>query len=89
MKVKHLKRGSVYEVLGEGKIQTKSLLVDYDEVVVYQGEDGQIWVRPKTEFGDGRFVEILDEIPKYSHRCPECGEFHENCDPDGVGHYRG
>lgn len=24
-----------------------------------------------------------------SGRCPECGELHENCDPDGVGHYRG
>lgn len=56
MKVKHIKRGSTYTVLGEGKIQTGRPLVDYDQVVVYQGDDGQIWIRPLEEFRDGRFT---------------------------------
>lgn len=55
-KVKHVKRGTVYKIIGEAKIQTDIPLTDYDDVIVYQGEsDGHIWVRRKTEFEDGRF----------------------------------
>lgn len=60
-KVKHVKRGTVYKVIGEAKIQADIPLTDYDSVVVYQDEkDGHIWVRPKKEFEDGRFEAYYD-----------------------------
>lgn len=56
VRVKHVKRGSTYRVIGAGKVQTGTPLHDYDEVVIYQDEaDGRLWVRPTAEFGDGRF----------------------------------
>lgn len=60
---KHIKRGSTYQKLHVGKIQTAKPLNDYDNVVVYQSDaDGSIWVRPVEEFEE-RFEEIVDEIP--------------------------
>ncbi len=55
---RHVKRGTEYAEIGRGKLQTDTPLSDYAELVVYQCDDGAIWVRPVTEFEDGRFVEI-------------------------------
>ena len=64
---RHKKRGTEYTVIGEGKMQAEfwidpnldaeydNTAVDMRNVVVYQGDDGKIWVRPKEEFEDGRF----------------------------------
>ena len=58
-RVQHKKRGSTYRVVGRGKVQTDTPLTDYAEVVVYQCEaDGTIWVRPVSEFEDGRFAAL-------------------------------
>lgn len=57
-RVRHVKRGSAYIVLGEAQIQTDTPLKDYDSVVVYQSYDGKLWVRPVSEFTDGRFVAL-------------------------------
>ena len=55
----HLKRGSTYIEIGRGRLQIEGDL-DMTEVVVYMSEeDGLIWVRPVSEFEDGRF-ESLD-----------------------------
>lgn len=73
---RHLKRGSVYSIVGRGKIQTDTPLTDMAEVVVYVpeyanpfGDDTEVWVRPVEEFFDGRFekydpppIEIPDEL---------------------------
>ena len=62
-RVKHIKRGSNYEVLGRGKVQTDTPLTDYAEVVIYRSEDDDmIWVRPVSEFDDGRFAPMADAI---------------------------
>ena len=56
-RVQHVKRGSTYRVIGRGKVQTDTPLSDYAEVVIYQGEaDDLFWVRPVSEFEDGRFA---------------------------------
>jgi hypothetical protein len=58
-RVKHLKRGSTYKIIGHGKIQTETPLTDNAEVVVYVSEaDGSVWVRPISEFMDGRFENL-------------------------------
>lgn len=57
---RHKKRGTVYEVLGEGTLQcAANPALDEQPVVVYRGEDGKLWVRGHSEFHDGRF-EPLD-----------------------------
>jgi hypothetical protein len=43
--------------------------------VVYEGQDGTLWVRPQAEFHDGRFVEFLSECPYPDAPC-ECGGAH-------------
>ena len=55
---KHVKRGTNYKVLGEGQVQTETLLFDTDKVIIYVGEDGKLWAREPEEFNDGRFEEI-------------------------------
>lgn len=58
VRMRHVKRGTEYELVCVAMIQTDTPLNDYDQVMVYRGEDGQTWVRPLSEFGDGRFEPI-------------------------------
>jgi hypothetical protein len=59
--LRHVKRGSKYLIVGKGLIQSDTHLTDYSEVVIYQGQDNRYWVRPVSEFYDGRFEEIPTE----------------------------
>lgn len=62
---RHKKRGSEYQLLGIGKMQTNDWSdlavypaqspVDMREVAIYCAKDGTLWVRPREEFEDGRF----------------------------------
>lgn len=54
-RVRHLKRGTEYEVIGQAWLQTQTLLVDMEPMIVYRGEDGTLWVRPESEFTPDRF----------------------------------
>lgn len=55
---KHYK-GGIYDVFGQGKVQTSTPLLDMDDVVIYQSiHDKSFWVRSPMEFNDGRFTGI-------------------------------
>ena len=57
---RHKKRGSTYTEIGRGKLQVGDHFPDMSPVVIYQATaDGTLWVRPESEFMDGRFEEIL------------------------------
>jgi len=60
---RHVKRGTVYEIVGRAELQVNNIaLADGATMVFYRGEDGKLWVRGEAEFMDGRFVpDDLDE----------------------------
>lgn len=57
---RHKKTGRLYEVICQGLLEAT-----LEPVTVYQSRvDGRVWVRPSTEFLDGRFepAEAEDDI---------------------------
>ncbi len=52
------RKGGLYRVLSEGLLET-----DGTDVVIYDDVQGQVWVRPATEFWDGRFTAIGGNLP--------------------------
>lgn len=52
---RHVKRGTLYRRHATGKMQASTPVSDMEQVEIYQGEDGQWWVRSTAEFNDGRF----------------------------------
>ena len=52
---RHVERGTSYEVLSVGEDENNR----GTQLVVYRGEDdGKIWIRPASQFFDGRFEEL-------------------------------
>jgi len=60
-RVKHVKRGSFYTVLGDAVVQSSTMIEEGDRLMVYRADDGTLWARPVAEFIDGRFIDILQE----------------------------
>ena len=67
IRVKHVKRGTEYTVLGQAEVQSGSPINESDILTVYQGTDGKIWARPVSEFNDGRFIVIESDNDKDTH----------------------
>ena len=61
--IKHKKRGTFYQVIGEVTLQTERPREDNERLMLYKGEDGKYWARPHQEFDDGRF-EAIAKIEK-------------------------
>ncbi|TIP13219.1 MAG: DUF1653 domain-containing protein [Mesorhizobium sp.] len=57
---RHHKGGGFYQFVGAAQLQSSIPLSDTDSMVVYQAEDGTLWVRPDVEFYDGRFLLLAD-----------------------------
>lgn len=61
---RHVKRGTEYQFVGTAEVQapnatcTCGALTDYEVVVVYRDASGNMWVRRKSEFYDGRFAAL-------------------------------
>lgn len=63
---RHRKRGSIYSKVGSAIVQAETPLQDGDITTLYQGVDGKWFVRPPTEFEDGRF-EPLEAPAGFGH----------------------
>lgn len=55
VRIRHRKRGTQYTIIGPARLQTEQPIRDDEIVIVYQGNDGQLWARPLAELTDGRF----------------------------------
>ena len=57
---RHKKRGTFYTTLGLAQVQCppEAPLRDQEVVVLYVGDDGDLWVRRQSEFYDGRFEAV-------------------------------
>lgn len=61
-RVKHLKRGTTYVVLGIAEMQSTLPVAEGVKLVCYQSEqDNKLWARPMDEFCDGRFLDLTDK----------------------------
>lgn len=73
----HLKTGGAYEVLGVGTVEA-----DMTQAVIYRSKkDGRTWIRPSSEFCDGRFIYADDPraksaLPDSSGKLREALEFY-------------
>lgn len=64
---RHKKRGTTYRILhgheyGDCTASSATVAqIDHEPMVVYQDiADGRVWVRPRSEFFDGRFEELTE-----------------------------
>ena len=48
----HDKSGGAYSVMGVGRVQTDTPLIDMTNVVIYFSPESGYWVRPVYEFRD-------------------------------------
>ncbi|BBB99420.1 hypothetical protein [Bradyrhizobium elkanii] len=57
---RHKKRGGRYKLVGTAQVQAPedAPLTDYEVVQVYVDDKGEMWIRRRSEFFDGRFEPI-------------------------------
>ncbi|MBH0113239.1 3'-5' exoribonuclease [Novosphingobium sp. YJ-S2-02] len=61
--VRHARRGGLYDVLGQGELQSARQIAEGESMTVYRSLiDGRIWVRPSAEFRDGRFSPVMERV---------------------------
>lgn len=60
---RHIKRGTVYTMIGTAELQAAQPQCEHAALAIYRGEDGKLWARNTAEFHDGRFVAVNHETP--------------------------
>lgn len=61
---RHRKQNSYYDVICEGRVSAStSPLIEGDTAIAYQGSHGDIHIRQKSEFLDGRFQFLRSGAP--------------------------
>lgn len=67
---RHKKRGDIYVEMDIAIAQCSATIHDNDPVTVYRGSNGQLYVRPPEEFGDGRFEPLdgVEPLREYERR---------------------
>lgn len=68
---RHKRRNTVYERIGGAEVQASEPIREGDVVTVYRDREGKLWVRPVTEFYDGRFEPVTDGDPRERVVCPD------------------
>jgi hypothetical protein len=68
----HWKAGGTYTKIGEGSMQSDIPLPDMSRVVIYQGDDGKLWVRCFHEFR-GRFNLIETDADRAAQAACDTG----------------
>jgi hypothetical protein len=63
---RHVKRSTVYEVVGLASLQNanQAVLSEAACLVIYRGDDGNLWAREGGEFMDGRFARLTEPARK-------------------------
>lgn len=56
---RHLKTGGLYRLISD----QATIEATMTPAVVYEGSDGKLWVRPKSEFFDGRVEPLKSSEP--------------------------
>ena len=70
--VRHVRRGTTYEVIGNACLQSAAPVGDCADVMIYRDiKHGRLRARPTPEFEDGRFVEIEIEVQLTSGSHPD------------------
>ncbi|WP_242137333.1 hypothetical protein [Sphingomonas sp. TREG-RG-20F-R18-01] len=65
---RHVKRGTLYEMVGTAELQAGQPQHEHAELAIYRGEDGKLWARNTAEFHDGRFVAVSSDQPAQPSR---------------------
>ena len=65
----HKGRGTTYEVIAMATGQGSC--IEGLPVVVYRGDDEQVWARALGEFANGRF-DLVPDPPALASKCPHC-----------------
>lgn len=63
---RHVARGTEYEVIEAGVELQDARGAGVEEgalLTIYRGDDGNLWARRASEFGDGRFVPVAPAAP--------------------------
>lgn len=74
---RHKARGTHYTALGVASLQAAEPVTEGCNLMVYRGDDDQLWARPESEFRDGRFEQVTHGVPPCANTlagfAPECG----------------
>ena len=71
---RHKKRGTIYTEVCRAELQAAtSPPIEGELMIVYRGDDGNVWVRGAGEFNDGRFEAVKEATAPDSTTVPDLG----------------